>query len=96
LPMVTAGLHEGKNEICARVGYFKYGINLNTETPGSKAIQDAVEQIISNNIYRENVTRLAKEMNAYNAKELCVEYICELLDNHSRYSPKIKKPQLVY
>jgi UDP:flavonoid glycosyltransferase YjiC (YdhE family) len=24
LPMVVAGVHEGKNEICARVGYFKY------------------------------------------------------------------------
>ncbi|MES2851014.1 MAG: glycosyltransferase, partial [Bacteroidota bacterium] len=33
LPMVVAGVHEGKNEICARIGYFKYGINLKTETP---------------------------------------------------------------
>ena len=31
LPMVVAGVHEGKNEIAARVGYFKLGINLNTE-----------------------------------------------------------------
>lgn len=28
LPLVVAGVHEGKNEICARIGYFKYGINL--------------------------------------------------------------------
>ena len=32
LPMVVAGIHEGKNEICARVGFFKLGINLKTET----------------------------------------------------------------
>ncbi len=33
LPMVLAGVHEGKNEINARIGYFKLGINLRTETP---------------------------------------------------------------
>jgi UDP:flavonoid glycosyltransferase YjiC (YdhE family) len=33
LPLVVAGVHEGKNEICARIGYFKLGINLKTETP---------------------------------------------------------------
>ena len=33
LPMVCAGINEGKNEICTRIGYFKIGINLKTETP---------------------------------------------------------------
>lgn len=39
LPMVVAGIHEGKNEICARVGYFKLGINLRTENPKPEKIK---------------------------------------------------------
>ncbi|MEO8406423.1 MAG: glycosyltransferase, partial [Chitinophagaceae bacterium] len=30
LPQVVAGIHEGKNEINARIGYFKLGVNLKT------------------------------------------------------------------
>ncbi len=33
LPMVTAGVHEAKNEICARVGYFNLGMNLKPRDP---------------------------------------------------------------
>ncbi|MER3470210.1 MAG: hypothetical protein C4330_02475 [Chitinophagaceae bacterium] len=33
LPLVVAGIHEGKNEINARIDFFKLGINLQTETP---------------------------------------------------------------
>ena len=33
LPMVVGGKYEGKNEICARAGYFGIGINLKTERP---------------------------------------------------------------
>jgi UDP:flavonoid glycosyltransferase YjiC (YdhE family) len=31
LPMVAAGLYEGKAEVCARIGYFNYGIDMKTE-----------------------------------------------------------------
>jgi UDP:flavonoid glycosyltransferase YjiC (YdhE family) len=37
LPLVVGGVHEGKNEINARVGYFKLGINLGTEKPKKRA-----------------------------------------------------------
>ncbi len=33
LPLVVGGVHEGKLEINARVGYFKLGIDLKTEKP---------------------------------------------------------------
>lgn len=79
LPMVVAGLYEGKNEICARVGYLKYGINLNTETPTAAAIATAVEELSSNGIYKENIVRLHHEMMEYNAFERCTGYVAELL-----------------
>ncbi|HEX8357337.1 MAG TPA: nucleotide disphospho-sugar-binding domain-containing protein, partial [Segetibacter sp.] len=69
LPMVVAGVHEGKNEICARVGYFKLGINLKTERPAPQQVRKAVEEIFSNADYKQNVTRLAKEFTEYDANE---------------------------
>jgi len=79
LPMVTAGLHEGKNEICARVGYFKIGIDLKTETPTSAAIFDGVNEILENNLYRENITHLSEKINSYDANQRCASYIADLI-----------------
>ncbi|HEY0042196.1 MAG TPA: nucleotide disphospho-sugar-binding domain-containing protein [Flavisolibacter sp.] len=79
LPMVTAGVHEGKIEICARVGYFNLGINLKTERPSPAQIRKAVEQVISHPTYRKNVTALSHEFNRYNPFELTERYVQQLL-----------------
>lgn len=79
LPMVVAGLHEGKNEICARVGYFKLGINLRTEMPKPDKIRAAVEEIFLNNIYKTNVAELGKEFARYQPNRLFTQYVDELL-----------------
>jgi MGT family glycosyltransferase len=79
LPLVGAGIHEGKNEINARVGYFKLGINLKTEKPKPEQIRKAVQEVINNSVYKENVTRLAKEFSVYDPNELCAEYVQETL-----------------
>jgi MGT family glycosyltransferase len=78
LPMVTAGIHEGKNEICARVGYFKLGINLKTERPSPPKLKAAVEQVLSDDTYRHNVTALAGEFAQYDPAALCARYVEEL------------------
>lgn len=79
LPMVVAGVHEGKNEICARIGYFKLGINLKTEKPSSEQIRISVKQAIADPVYAENVRRLAGEFRQYNPNELCAEYVAQML-----------------
>jgi len=79
LPLVVAGVHEGKNEICARVGYFKLGVNLKTDTPTAAQILDAVDKVLASPAYRENVVRLAKEFAAYKPYELCAEYVAEMI-----------------
>lgn len=79
LPLVVAGVHEGKNEICARVGYFKYGINLKTETPKPEQIRKAVEEAITNPVYKQNIERLSEEFEQYNPNELCERYVAELI-----------------
>jgi len=83
LPMVAAGQHELKNEVCARIGYFKYGIDLKTETPSAEAIFEAATEIMNNTLYRNNVTTLRQKFEASNANELCEGYISELIEKHT-------------
>ena len=79
LPMVAAGVHEGKNEIAARIGYFKLGINLNTETPTPRQIREGVAEVLRNPAYRQQVSALAEEFRQYNPQYLCAQYVAQLL-----------------
>jgi MGT family glycosyltransferase len=78
LPMVVAGIHEGKNEICARVGYFKLGVNLRTEKPKPGKIKKAVSEVLSKPLYQKNVERLSKEFSGYEPAALFEEFINSL------------------
>lgn len=95
IPMVTAGVHEGKNEICARVGYFKLGIDLKTETPSAAQVRKAVNTILHNNVYKLNIDQLANEFQQYDANRLFAGYVAEVLASTTsvvvdqRYSEKI-------
>ncbi len=93
LPMVTAGVHEGKNEINARVGYFKYGINLKTETPKPEQIRNAVNEVISNKIYQHNVEKLAIESSRYNPNELFTRYVEEAIHTNRKTSNNAKRKE---
>lgn len=79
IPMVVAGVHEGKNEICARVGYFRLGINLVTEKPTPTQLTNAVNKILMDPTYRANVEKLGKEFSRYNPGELCARYVSAVL-----------------
>jgi len=76
----AAEYYEGKNEVCARIGYFNCGINLNTETPTAEKIRDAMEKVRTNTVYKTAVTNLSKALHAENSNEKCISYILELLD----------------
>ncbi|RRB03940.1 glycosyltransferase [Larkinella rosea] len=78
--MVTAGLHEVKNEITARVGYFKLGIDLKTETPTPDQIRESVTAVLSDPQYKRNITRLSDEFRRYDTFGLCSRYIGEVLE----------------
>lgn len=84
VPMVVAGVHEGKNEICARVGYFKLGINLKTEKPSPDQVKQAVLKIATSGEYQKNVIRLAEEFAGYDPTTLCARYLSDVL-------PPVKK-----
>jgi UDP:flavonoid glycosyltransferase YjiC (YdhE family) len=78
VPMVVAGVHEGKNEINARVSYFQLGVNLNTERPKPPQVRAGVAQVLANGLYKTNVERLSKEFLAYDPLRLTEQYIAEI------------------
>jgi MGT family glycosyltransferase len=80
LPMVVAGVHEGKSEICARVGYFRLGINLRTEKPSARQIRKSVEEVLSNDDYQHHTRRLAREFATYQPGPLSAHYIAQALN----------------
>ena len=85
LPMVLAGIHEGKNEICARVGYFNLGLNLRTERPKPGAIRKAVDEVLSNPQYQKNVEDLSAEFKAYDPLKVCGHFVNELTIYHPQH-----------
>ena len=90
LPMVVAGVHEGKNEINARVGYFKFGINLATEKPTPAQIRKAVSDVISNPEYVQKVNQLKEEFKTYRPGEILAKQILNLVPE------KVKEEEEVY
>jgi MGT family glycosyltransferase len=88
LPMVAAGVHEGKSEITSRINYFNLGINLKTETPSPEQIRTQVKTVMNNAKYRQRISKLRTEFSTYNPNELCEKYISEVLGESLR--PTIK------
>jgi len=72
-------VHERKNEINARVSYFKLGVNLKTELPKAEQIKNAVNELLNNKIYKANVEKLSKEFREYDTFQLCAAYVKDLL-----------------
>ncbi|MBC7850341.1 MAG: glycosyltransferase [Chitinophagaceae bacterium] len=79
LPLVVAGIHEGKNEINARVGFFNLGINLKTENPIPLQIRNAVIEVITNGLYKRNIALLREELSTYDALAICQRFVEEIL-----------------
>jgi UDP:flavonoid glycosyltransferase YjiC (YdhE family) len=79
LPVVAAGVFEGKSEICSRIGHFDYGIDLKSETPESESIKRAVNEVFYNDLYRTNVGKLASIFRNMNSLLISSIYINQML-----------------
>ncbi|MVM31145.1 glycosyltransferase [Spirosoma sp. HMF4905] len=79
LPMVAAGIHEGKSEIAARINYFRLGVSLKTETPTSAQVRESVKKVLADPSYQRNVKRLREEFMTYHPHQLCQASIEKLL-----------------
>ncbi|MCX6218476.1 glycosyltransferase [Spirosoma sp.] len=79
LPMVAAGVYEGKNDIAAHIGYFNVGINLKTETPTAAQIRKSVVRVLADRNYKRNVQRIGIDFMQYDTNTVCTTYIHDLL-----------------
>lgn len=79
LPIVVAGVYEGKDDIAARVQFSGVGIDLKTETPKASQIRRAVTTVLSENKYRRQAQQLSEEFRSYPANEMATGYIGELV-----------------
>lgn len=93
LPMVVAGVHEGKNEVCRRVEYFGLGVNMKTERPSSRRLKKAIEKVLSDGRYGKSVERLRGEFGRYNPEELCLKYISALGRNSIGAKESYSRPE---
>ena len=75
VPVLAAGVREGKNDINAHVDYFGVGIDLRTESPRPDDIRRAVERILSEPRWKQNVARLQEEFSGYHPNELIAAYL---------------------
>jgi UDP:flavonoid glycosyltransferase YjiC (YdhE family) len=95
LPMLVSGVHEGKNEINARVGFFKLGINLKTENPSSAQIVRGVEELLKNTEYADRVRALGKELSQYDPNLLCDYFVAKLMEVRDGNTASMIKNQKV-
>jgi UDP:flavonoid glycosyltransferase YjiC (YdhE family) len=75
VPLLAAGIREGKNDINAHVDYFGVGIDLRTESPRPGDIRRAAERILSEPRWKQNVARLRAELSGYHPNELIDAYL---------------------
>jgi UDP:flavonoid glycosyltransferase YjiC (YdhE family) len=86
LPIVGAGIHEGKNEINARIGYLKLGINCKTERPSPDQLKKAVYQVLDNPIYKQNVKTLCTEFKTYDSNKITLQLLGGITRQTKRHS----------
>lgn len=79
VPVLVAGIREGKNDVNARVDYFGVGINLRTESPKPDAIRRAAARLLSEPRWKQNAMRLSDELRQYRPYELIDDYLANLL-----------------
>lgn len=75
VPLLTAGIREGKNDVNAHVDYFKVGIDLRTESPKPRAIRRAAARLLHEPQWKQNVARLREEFSRYHPYELIDAYL---------------------
>jgi UDP:flavonoid glycosyltransferase YjiC (YdhE family) len=77
VPLLTAGIREGKNVINAHVDYFGVGIDLRTKGPKPSDIRRAADRILSEPRWKQNVARLRDELSGYHPNELIDAYLAK-------------------
>lgn len=73
VPVLSAGIREGKNDVNAHIRYFGVGIDLRTEQPKPAKIRRAVDTLLRDQSFKANVAGLAAELNSYDPNTIITE-----------------------
>jgi UDP:flavonoid glycosyltransferase YjiC (YdhE family) len=77
VPILGAGVQEGKNDVNAHVAYFNVGIDLRSERPKPADIRAAAQRLLTEPRFRQNVARLRNELNSYHPFEMIDAYLAQ-------------------
>lgn len=75
VPVVGAGVREGKNDINARVEHFGVGINLRSERPSAPQVANAVDRVLAEPSFRQRAQGLRDEITRYRSLEIIGDYV---------------------
>lgn len=75
VPIVGAGVREGKNDINARVEHFHVGVNLHTEKPRAAQIAGAVDRVLADPTFRQRADELRQELASYRPLDIIDGYL---------------------
>lgn len=75
VPVVAAGINEGKNDVNARVDHAGVGINLKTERPTQAAIRAAVDTVLGDPSWRKRARDMQQQFEAEDSVGAAVKII---------------------
>lgn len=75
VPILSAGKLEGKNDINARLAYRGLSLDLKTERPKPDRIAAGVHRVLADPSFRQNVARVALELEKYRPLEMMEDAI---------------------
>jgi len=80
IPVVAAGITEGKLEVAARLRWSGAGIDLRTDRATPEAVRDAVRTVLDDDSYRTHAQRLAARYAAFDGARTAATLIEGLLE----------------
>jgi len=86
VPILTAGITEGKNDINARIRYYKVGIDLKTENPASDKIRIKTEEMLADKTFKNNASRMQSLLRNYNTNQIIEDYVMDKSETKARNS----------
>jgi UDP:flavonoid glycosyltransferase YjiC (YdhE family) len=75
VPVVSAGVREGKTDINARIDYFGFGIDLKTERPTPAKVAKGVTRILADKRFSQKVASVRAEFETYRPLDLIDAFI---------------------
>jgi UDP:flavonoid glycosyltransferase YjiC (YdhE family) len=86
VPLVGAGIREGKNDLNVRMAHNGLGVDLRTERPKPAAIRAAVDQVLHDATIRANVARVQAELASYDPFTTIEQAVAALSTRQSEHT----------